>query len=252
MPGPTCAAPVSTGRATASGTDGTQINVTAGLGYKVSPDLVVGALAGYEHFDYDASSTSGSLKGDGGSAGGYFGWRFGDGLKLDAAAVWSHLSYDVTAGAACGSFDANRWLVSGALSGSRKVGGVVWTPSARVFALWENQGAYTDSAAVTHAAQSLSQGRVSGGLKLAYPWLAPNGAIVTPSLGAYADYGFSSTSANSSGSTLTSPDGVSARVTSGLSVRNRRDATLSFDGSLGGLGGAYLTWSANARAGLPF
>ncbi len=241
-----------TGRGAATGTNGTQINVTAGLGHRLSPDLVVGLLGGYEHFDYGAASSSGNLKGHGASLGTYLGWRFGRGLRFEAAAVWSHLSYDATAGATAGSFDANRWLASGELSGSHKAGGFVWTPSARVFAAWEDQGAYTDSAASAHAAQRVLLGRVSGGLNLAYPWMAPNGATVTPSLGAYADYGFGRTSPASSGSTLASPGGVSGRVTAGLAVRNVRHATLSLGGALGGLGSTYLTWSADARAAVPF
>lgn len=240
------------GHDAAAGTDGTQVNLTAGIGRKLTPDLVVGILGGYEHFDYGASALAGKLTGDGGSAGGYIGWRTHDGLRFDAAAVWSGLSYQATAGTATGSFDGSRWLVTGGVSGDSKTHGFVWTPSVRVFALWEDQSAYTDSLAVAHAAQSFSEGSVSGGLKLAYPWLSPSGAWLTPYVGAYGDFRFGSDNAVLDAPALVSPEGMSGRLTTGVAVRNARDATLTLDGELGGLGGSYLTWSANAQAAVSF
>jgi uncharacterized lipoprotein YajG len=56
--------------APAADVNGRQVNVTAGLGYKLTPDLLLGLVGGGEAFKYDVTSLDGSLKGDGGSIGG--------------------------------------------------------------------------------------------------------------------------------------------------------------------------------------
>ncbi len=235
------------GHSAAAGVDGLQVNLTGGVGYKLTPDLLVGAVAGYEHFDYDATSLSGTLKGNGGSVGGYLGWRFGTGLRFDAAAVWSGLAYDATAGTATGSFNGSRWLVSSGLTGSHKWGGFIFEPSGHLYALWESQDAWTDSLTIVHPTNSFSTGRGSLGTKIAYPWMSSDGTRVTPYVGAYGDYRFSSNS-----SVVSVEDGWSGRVTGGVGFSLRAGATLNLDGELGGFGSSYRIWSAHARAGVPF
>ena len=46
---------------------------------------------------------------------------------------------------AAGNFIGHRWLVSGGFTGSYGWQAVLLEPSARVFALWEHENAYTDS-----------------------------------------------------------------------------------------------------------
>lgn len=48
---------------------GTQVDVFAGLTRRITPNLVVGVLGGYEHFDYSSQAFNGVLKGDGWTAG---------------------------------------------------------------------------------------------------------------------------------------------------------------------------------------
>jgi hypothetical protein len=60
---------------TSSGLNGNQVNVTAGIGRKLTPDFLVGVVAGYENFKYDVAALTGTMKGDGGTIGGYAAWR---------------------------------------------------------------------------------------------------------------------------------------------------------------------------------
>ena len=111
---------------------GTQVNVTAGLGRKLTPDLLVGVLAGYENFKYDSVSLTGSMKGDGGTIGTYAAWRLAPTLRWDAALAWSSISYDGVAGTASGSFTGQRWLASTGLTGTYKYSSFVLEPSSKI------------------------------------------------------------------------------------------------------------------------
>jgi hypothetical protein len=101
--------------------DGNQINVTGGVGYKVTPDVLVGVFGGYEDFRYDFDALSGKLKGDGGTVGGYAAWKIAPTLRWDAMLGWSSISYDANAGTASGDFDGSRWLASTGLTGFYRI-----------------------------------------------------------------------------------------------------------------------------------
>ena len=45
--------------------EGNQINVLAGVGYRLTPNLIIGAFGGYETFDYTSAPLNGRLEGDG-------------------------------------------------------------------------------------------------------------------------------------------------------------------------------------------
>src|SRR5262249_11858219 len=51
--------------ASAGDIQGTQVNALAGLTRRLAPDFLVGALAGYEHFNYSSQLLNGRLEGDG-------------------------------------------------------------------------------------------------------------------------------------------------------------------------------------------
>jgi hypothetical protein len=55
------------------GLNGNQINATAGIGYKLRSNVVVGVFGGYENFNYDFAALEGRLKGNGGTLGTYAG-----------------------------------------------------------------------------------------------------------------------------------------------------------------------------------
>ena len=114
---------------------GTQINATGGITYKLRPDLVVGAFAGYENFNYDFASLAGNLKGNGGTIGGYAGWQITPTLRWKGMIGWTGLDYDASAATASGGFDGSRWLVSTGLTGSYRVAAFIVEPSVDVFAL---------------------------------------------------------------------------------------------------------------------
>jgi hypothetical protein len=233
--------------------DGRQINVTAGLGYKLRHDVLVGVFAGYENFNYDVASLGGSLDGNGGTVGGYAAWRITPTLRWDAMFGWSRLSYDASAGVASGSFNGSRWLASTGLTGSYRVAAFMLEPSAKVYALWEDQSAWTDSLGALHADRSFSSGRVSVGGRALTPSQMLGRYKLSPFVGFYGDWYFSSDDALPGGEPLTGfDDGWSGRATTGVSVTDPDGATLALSGEYGGIGADYDIWTAYARGTIPF
>ena len=232
--------------------DGNQINVTGGVGYKVAPNILIGVFGGYEDFRYNFDALSGRLKGDGGTVGGYAAWQIAPTLRWDAMLGWSGISYDATAGIAAGNFDGSRWLVSTGLAGSYRYAAYILEPSAKVYALWERQDAWTDSLGTLQADRSFSTGRVSLGGRVIAP-SQYNAFSLAPYLGFYGDWRFSSDDALPvSVPNVGLVDGWSGRVTGGVSMSAPMGGTLSLGGEYGGIGAGYGVWTANARAHWPF
>ena len=230
---------------------GSQVNVTLGLSHLLTPDVVVGAIAGYENFNYDVASLTGKFKGDGETAGGYFARRFGA-LRFDAALTWSYLSYNATAGTATGSLNGSRWLFSTGLTGNRFIGSFLIEPSVKVFVLAEHDRSWIDSLGTVQDARDFSAGRASVGSKVARAFDLPDGARISPFAGFYADYRFLSDNAIPTGQPVVGiADGWSGRATVGGVYTNARGAGVSAEGELGGLGASYKIWSGKIRGSIP-
>ncbi len=236
---------------------GGQVNALAGVTRRVTPDFLVGIFGGYETFDYTSRTLNGTLKGDGWTIGGYLGWRFFPGLRFDASVARSGISYDGVSGIAAGSFSGQRWFASGGLTGTYKtVTGFEIEPSARLYALWESEGAYQDTLGIQHQDRSFSTGRASTGVKVAYPWLWSPGTTLTPYAGVYADYYFNKDDSVLLGAPFLLPaehvHGFSGRFVSGLALAITGGPRLSVGGEIGGLGNDFLNWSVRARGAVPF
>src|SRR5258705_6045565 len=119
-------------------------------------------------------------------------------------------------------------------------------PSAKVYALWEHDNAYTDSLGIVQTERKFSTGRASAGTKVAYPWMWSATATVAPYVGIYADYYFNTDDGTLPGPTpLLLPTefvhGWSARVTSGIAVDIAGGPKLSVGSEVGGLGSNQFT-----------
>ena len=236
---------------------GGQINALFGVTRRLAPDLLIGAFGGYENFDYTSQLLDGRLKGDGWTAGGYFGWRFLPGLRFDASLARSVINYNGVAGTAAATFPGQRWLATAALIGTYKNYGFELEPSLKVYALMEHENGYTDNLGTTQSERNFSNGRASAGAKIAYPWQWTTTVTLKPYVGVYADYYFDRDDAALPTATPLPPiqtlQGWSARVTSGLGATLADGQRLSVDGELGGLGSNQFTvWSLRGRAAIPF
>jgi hypothetical protein len=237
---------------------GSQINMLAGLTRRLAPTLVVGVLGGYETFDYRSDALQGRLKGDGWTVGSYLGWKISQHVRFDAGAAYSGIGYDGTAGTAAGSFGGTRWLVSTGLTGTWERFGFQVEPSARIYALWERENAYTDTLGTLQAARDFSAGRASAGVKLSYPVAWSSTTMLAPYVGLYSDYYFNqdSSSATALAAATVPPatvlEGGSARLTGGVAARMSSGAQVAAGFERGGIGGDFALWTYRVRASVPF
>jgi hypothetical protein len=232
---------------------GSQLNLTAGVGYKLTPDLLVGAIVGYEHFKYDSASLGGGVKGSGGTFGSYAVWRFAPALRWDAALAWSSISYDAAAATATGTFTGHRWLAATGLTGSFRLASLVLEPSAKVYALWERQGEWTDSLGTLQSARNFAAGQVATGGKVIVPWQTSARTTVAPYVGLYGDWRYMTDDATPAGQPVVGMNaGWSGRVTGGVSVMKAGGGMVVVGGEYGGLGANFKMWTANGRVAWPF
>jgi hypothetical protein len=167
---------------------GGQVNALVGVTRRLTPNLLIGAFGGYENFDYTSELLNGRLKGDGWTAGGYFGWRFLPGLRFDASLARSVISYNGVAGSAAATFPGQRWLATASLIGLHQTHGFELEPSLKIYVLSEHESSYTDTLGITQNERNFSNGRASAGGKVAYPWKWTSTVTLRPYVGVYADY----------------------------------------------------------------
>jgi hypothetical protein len=179
-------------------------------------------------------------------------------LRFDAAVAYSGIGYDGIAGTAQGNFNGQRWLVSTGLTGSYKAAGFEFEPSAKVYALWERQGAYVDSLGTQQASHDFSTGRASAGGKVIYPLAWSDSVGLVPYFGIYGDYYFDADNAGAiaaAGVPLASTpllEGWSARVTGGIGVKFASGGAVGVGAEYGGIGSDFRIWTLTAKANVPF
>ncbi|WP_454632969.1 putative Ig domain-containing protein [Bradyrhizobium cenepequi] len=238
---------------------GLQVNALMGLTYKVAPNFLVGVLGGYETFNYTEQDINGKLTGGGWTVGSYIGWKITSTLRYDAAVAYSGIGYNGVAGTAQGNFNGQRWLISTGLTGTYKAAGFDFEPSAKVYALWENEGAYVDSLGTRQASHDFSTGRASGGAKVAYPFAWSDTVSLAPYFGIYGDYYFDQDNANAivAGGAVplaSTPllEGWSARATGGIGIKFESGGSVGLGAQYGGIGSDFKIWTITGKASVPF
>jgi hypothetical protein len=235
--------------------EGEQVNANAGLGYRLGDNIVVGAFGGYETFDYDSEPLSAELTGDGWTGGLYGGWRATQDIRVDIALGYTELDYDVEDPLAAGEIPGERWFASAGVTGTYRFDTVTVEPSARIFALWEEQAAFTDSLGNLHPEFDFAVARGSLGAKAGVPLELGQSFALDIYGGAYADYYYDDTDAIFIASLPAAANVLedwSGRIVAGLTASTRSGGKVSLGGELGALGEDELLWTATARGSVPF
>lgn len=164
--------------------DGLTGDLTLGIDYRVSRDVVVGGLvsAGRADFSTLVNANVGSLENSGYTVGVYAAAKVYGDLTLDALLTYSGLDYDVANGGTTGDFDATRLGISVGIYNQLPFMGVTLEPHARVVYGIEEQDGYTDSVGNAVGSNTVNAGRITLGPRLIgpsingfAPWVSASG-----------------------------------------------------------------------------
>lgn len=235
--------------------DGHIADVFAGLDYRLSDHVVVGAMVGYGQTDFSTliTAVSGGYEADSLTVGAYAGIELLEALQLSTSASYTNSDYENRSGATAGSFSADRLTISANLSGQHAMhNGFILEPSLNFLWASERQGAYTDSAAVTHAANTINAGRLSIGPRLISPDLLDGSGTLRLWSSAMAEYDFGNQSPVPTSGLPDLSSLTSMRISGGLDSQLGR-GQLSLRGDVFGLGsGEFTAYGGSLAYQLPF
>lgn len=229
------------GRAPADGTLGV---VYLGTKFLLNPDIMVGALAQFDHAGEGHAASQADLAASGWLAGPYVSMRLAPGVVLDGRAAWGH--FQSVAGIEGESApQGERTLVRGKLTGTRDVGGWKLAPSVGFSYLDEGvAGASLDGAS---EAQSGTLGRVDVLPEVSRRFSVNSDTYIEPrfAVGTFWNFDDISKAAASAGEAHTKLEaGVAVGVKDGTSLR----ATGNVES---GGADAADTWSGRLQLNVP-
>lgn len=144
-------------RSFSGGNDGDSYDVVAGIGNRVSSDLIIGGFLAYGESDLNVGGAVVESRSP--AIGVYMARRFGDALRFDLSLSTARPEYEV----AGSSFTARRHMLSLGLEGSHAMGAVDVQPFVRLFAFRENQPSYTTTTGVVPRNEITSSNLSLGG-----------------------------------------------------------------------------------------
>ncbi len=152
----------------------------AGLDCQVHSSMIVGFLGQVDWMDDKIGIADAAIEGIGWMIGPYATARLTPELFLDLRGAWGRSDNDIEAGAAKGSFDTTRWLLSGRLTGNFKHENYRITPDVSVAYIEENQHSYTLSNGQNVGKQTVGLGRLKFGPEIARRFFTSSGTVIEP------------------------------------------------------------------------
>ena len=210
-----------------------------GLDYRMDSSLVVGVLTQFDWTDEDDATQGFSADGFGWLAGPYVVARLSEHLIFDARAAWGTSDNNVSPfNTFTDSFDTERWLVRGTLTGQFDIDGWFLAPQAGIIYFKEKQKSYTDSLGVFIPSQTISLGRVTFGPKIYTHYSGLDDVVVSPYFGIKGLWDFERpvTRNIATGLASDSSDDVRGRVEGGLMLNLPEGLSISGDGFYDGIG----------------
>ncbi len=240
-----------------NGKDGKFGVVYLGADYLITPNVLIGLMTQYDWLskDYRAANgqITGHVKGKGWMVGPYAAVRFGEKLYLDVQARGGQSSNDITPiGTYTDTFKTTRWFVRGKLIGDFDYGDWTIRPGVAVQYISEKQKAYTDSLGNAIAAQTVSQGDVRVGPRIAYTYNLAGGSALIPWAEFAGVYTFGSKGKFSNGTYASDIHGFSGSVKAGVDWWTPGGARFSLAGSYDGIGSGSASYGVQARVEITF
>lgn len=210
-----------------------------GVDYQFNQRAIVGVMLQIDHFDMDFDTPGDEINGTGWMVGPYATIKLNENLFFDIRGAWGQSDNDVeAAGATTGSFDTNRWLVSGALVGELQRGNWEIRPELQAKYISEHQDAF-DNDGTTIEAQTIARGEVRFGPRVAYHHVTDEETMITPYVRADGVYSFADNGAGdlTEGSlALAAEDALHARVEAGIDLYSLSGMKFTLSGHYDGIG----------------
>ena len=224
-----------------------------GLDYRVSPLFLVGLLVQFDWTDESDSIENVAIDGSGWLAGPYIVARLRENLLFDAYAAWGRSDNDASVAGGTGSFDTDRWLLRGTLTGDFNLGRWHFAPNVGVTYFTEDQEAFTHSLNVRIPGQSVSLGRVTFGPKVSTSFQSADGNLITPHIGIKGIWDFESTDiVDLSTGLAEGNDGLRGRVEGGVSMGLSNGWSIMGEGHYDGIGADdFEAYGGSVRVNMP-
>ncbi|WP_422369907.1 Ig-like domain-containing protein [Hoeflea sp.] len=211
-----------------------------GADYRVTPDLMVGTLVQFDWADESNATAATSASGTGWLAGPYAVYRLHQNVIVDGYVAYGQSDNKVSPfGTYIDSFDTNRFLARGQITGDFNYAGWTVAPQLAASYLVETQKAYVDSNGVSIPEQDIEVGQLSFGPTFRKNHVLDNDVVLTPSLAIKGIWNFkkAGTADITTGAiTGSAQDKLRARLELGVGARFTDNFRLTSSGYVDGLG----------------
>jgi hypothetical protein len=232
--------------------DGSAGMLNLGTDVLLQPGLMVGALVQLDQYGEDYDGVSGTNTSRGMLAGPYASFQLAPDLVFDARVAWgSSENHAALPDGTHLSFDTDRQLLRGRLSGNRKLLGLQFTPSVALAVVEDRIVGGNEEDSTLLEQENAVMGRLGVGSTLSYRFALDDGGYLQPSAGL------------STGWTLDELDGAAfrdaelvndsgAKAEAGLALDTADGVSISATGAIEGIGeDDYSAWSGRLSLTAP-
>lgn len=226
-----------------------------GADYRFSTSLLMGMMLQLDWSDEQDKTQITATEGNGWMAGPYIAARIRRNLLFDARAAWGQSDNKVNPlGLYTDSFDTDRWLARGRLTGDFNHGNWRFSPHVGVIYFEEDQKSYTDSLGIFIPGQTVSLGRVTFGPSISRSSTREDGSAVNARIGIKGIWDFDEAPIVdvSTGLATGSTDELRGRLEGSVSLQMRNGWELSGEGFYDGIGTDDLdAWGGGIKLRMP-
>ena len=225
-----------------------------GVDYRIHPAILIGALVQLDWISETGSPFSVSASGKGWMAGPYASIRLTPNLFFDARAAWGRSDNRIDPfGIYTDSFETERGLVSGKLTGNWSYGQLKLRPSAEVVYFHEVQQAYSNQLSILIPEQSISLGRLIVGPEVGYQFKNRDGITFEPYVGVKGVWDFAKTGDPTVAGLIVGNDPFHAKVEVGAIYTDPSGASLRGSLSYDGIGdSSFQAYHGRVSVTIPF
>ena len=235
------------------GTNGHSGVVYVGADYRLSSNILVGALIQFDQTDQEFEGVPTRVSNTGWMAGLYATVRLSNNLFFQARAAWGKSQNEVRADTSVNDeFDSDRWLLRGTLLGQWQAGAWQIRPRATIGYIEESKDTYTSSNGAVIPGVTASLGQAKAGSEIAYRHRLADGTVIEPSLLLEGIWNFAQDAGSVKVDDLAAGPDVRGRAEVGVMMITRDSLSLGASVSYDGIAsGDFHAIGGKVRARMP-